>query len=704
MDTKIKTDRLRKYLEKVAPGIYDKRSSGLEGLPANDKEMSQLEGSLERLASKQELNTTESLGLEAIVHKKFRPAVFISDNTFTDLPEPWTHYGQSDIKQNIENAIPSIGRIELPSHLGIPFGGTGFVVGQGLIMTNRHVAEIFARGLGVHDLQFKTGLSAGVNFRKEKDLDDLDDLKVTRVEMIHPYWDMALLRVEGLSDSRKPLTLSTKNTEDLIGSDIAVVGYPALDRRNDIELQNDIFQNVYNVKRLQPGKIESARGILSFGNDVRAATHDASTLGGNSGSAVIDVQSGEIIALHFAGLYLDANFAVPTYELARDNKVTDSGAIFGGSIKSNADWVYRWAIADNITNKVETSGGNQQPPAGGGSGGDTNWHGASGSEISITLPLKITVSIGEQTSPSKVQLNDDQQNASEGIFGTPKIDDEEITQRAYHLSSALFLEQSEYKTITALTAAAASKLVYSDRELVESTCQSKFNFQSCQFLKNNNTECFVAFTGSTALVCFRGTQGVEDWISNLHLAEQATEFGMVHGGFLQGYLDINQQIERALSTSLAGKQIVLAGHSLGGALATIAASEWRDKYDIRSIYTFGQPAVGDRKFRRSMDIFTDRFFRVVNDDDIVTRIPPPYKHVGTKIKLPPTSHLETMEPISPTSFSGTTDEIISEADFYQLQNRLSPNKSSGLEGILPSIKDHSITQYLDKLMKQVIAT
>jgi hypothetical protein len=40
--------------------------------------------------------------------------------------------------------------------------------------------------------------------------------------------------------------------------------------------------------------------IASFENVVNAMTHDASTLGGNSGSAVIDVQTGQLVALHFA--------------------------------------------------------------------------------------------------------------------------------------------------------------------------------------------------------------------------------------------------------------------------------------------------------------------------------------------------------------------------------------------------------------------
>ncbi len=50
------------------------------------------------------------------------------------------------IRARIEAVIPSVGRIELPGQTRIPYGGTGFVVGPGLVMTNRHVAELFAEG------------------------------------------------------------------------------------------------------------------------------------------------------------------------------------------------------------------------------------------------------------------------------------------------------------------------------------------------------------------------------------------------------------------------------------------------------------------------------------------------------------------------------------------------------------------------------
>lgn len=64
-------------------------------------------------------------------------------------------------------------------------------------------------------------------------------------------------------------------------------------------------------------------------------THDSSTLGGNSGSAIIDVRTGEVIGLHFAGLYLRANYAVPTYELARDRRVAGLGVHFQGTVPAD---------------------------------------------------------------------------------------------------------------------------------------------------------------------------------------------------------------------------------------------------------------------------------------------------------------------------------------------------------------------------------
>ncbi len=137
------------------------------------------------------------------------------------------------------------------------------------------------------------------------------------------------------------LRLSVKSPEELLDHNVVVIGYPARDERNDVALQDRIFNRTYNVKRLQPGVIRARAKIQSFENTVNALTHDASTLGGNSGSAVIEVDTGEVVALHFAGEYLKANYAVPMYELARDSRVA-SRLNFEGTLPPTNDWAPAW--------------------------------------------------------------------------------------------------------------------------------------------------------------------------------------------------------------------------------------------------------------------------------------------------------------------------------------------------------------------------
>jgi endonuclease G len=154
--------------------------------------------------------------------------------------------------------------------------------------------------------------------------------------------------VAGLPADQVTLTLATAEPGDLLGREVAVVGYPALDTRNDLQIQNTVFRGLFNVKRLQPGKVGEPAGIRSFGRQVMSLTHDCSTLGGNSGSAVVDVQHGTVLALHFAGSYLVANYAVPAHALASDRRVVDAGVLFDQDVHPPAtvEWEDFWTLAD----------------------------------------------------------------------------------------------------------------------------------------------------------------------------------------------------------------------------------------------------------------------------------------------------------------------------------------------------------------------
>lgn len=287
----------------------------------------------------------EVSAMEAIILPDLRPAIDVVDGTFRATHLLWTKLNADKaIEARLLAAIPAIGRIGLPGQSRIPYAGTGFLVGRGLMMTNRHVASIFASGLGLRDLAFKPGWQADVDLLRERGRSETEMLTVTRVRMIHPWWDMALLEVEGLAATRAPLSLSIAAPEALVGREVAVIGYPAHDpSRNDPDVQQKLFEGVYGVKRLQPGKLAGIRAAESYGKPVEATTHDASTLGGNSGSAVIDLATGEVVGLHFGGRYLDTNYAVPAGALARDGRVVDAGVGFAGSAPGGTPaWAPAW--------------------------------------------------------------------------------------------------------------------------------------------------------------------------------------------------------------------------------------------------------------------------------------------------------------------------------------------------------------------------
>ena len=356
--------RLKRLLTQIAPGNSIEAVSrpdadaidrgGFESLGPDN--VAAAEAGLQKLAEDrvQEITPSEMLGLEAIVLPRNRPVALVRGDSYDDLDGPWVSLNGDVIKKRIASLLPLIGRVEVPSSPILPYAGTGFVVGQGLIATNRHVAQLFSQGRGL-TIRYRAG-DAAIDFKRQIDAPDDDRtayLSVRAVEMIHPYWDMALLRVDDLPTDRM-LRLSVKSPEELVDHNVVVIGYPARDERNDVALQDRIFNRTYNVKRLQPGVIRARAKIQSFENTVNALTHDASTLGGNSGSAVIEVDTGEVVALHFAGEYLKANYAVPMHELARDSRVA-SRLNFEGTLPPTNDWAPAWRSVEGADDSASAA-------------------------------------------------------------------------------------------------------------------------------------------------------------------------------------------------------------------------------------------------------------------------------------------------------------------------------------------------------------
>ena len=805
-----KTNRLKILLGRMAP-----RGGGLEAVSAGLESVLEGAGDIEPAVSAvrnlDSLHAGESLSpdelgqLEAIVLPRFRPALLISQGRFPTPPAPWTHLGDDPIRQRLETAFRSIGRVELPNS-PTPYAGTAFVVGPQLMMTNRHVAEAFAIGLGERSLVFRPGRTSAIDFGRELGQGRGTLLVVRKVVMIHPYWDMALLEVEGLEEQHPRLTLHSGAFDDLASreTEIAVVGYPAFDPRNpDTALQNQIFEGQYEVKRLQPGKLQPRLDFTSYKRLVRAGVHDASTLGGNSGSAVIDIQTGHVVALHFAGEYLKANYAVPASELAQDSRVVQAGVQFTPGAGPSEFYGKVWTDLENRESLVPSQsrgagsssaasrfpnshspatgsqgfggqgfggpglGGPVSASGGSGGGGRTDMNGGvsvslGGGPGSITfqIPLQITLSFGTPqvaTHPAgapggmvmgPVTSAGPETGPGAGAAATARFPTpgtavtggvpapggapgaeglfDRLRPRPQDPLSGFVLpalgDRGEFWQ-RAKSLALASRVAYWEPTLRTSqgqpslgTTLSAWGFEGSEFLSRGATQCFVAWTGDTVLVAFRGTTDLSDWLSNLKILDIDRSYGPVHRGFHGQFQDVADELGRRLDT-LPHTRLFVTGHSLGGAIATVAAAEWATRpVPPTGIFTFGQPATGHGRLVSFLtDSYPDRFHRFVNHRDIVPRVPPGYQHVGTLWKFDGAGQLaaDPRESAGAVASLAEEDETFPLSDFEALQRLLRGGTTlqdvlgggaaggPHTESLLPWIDDHAIEEYLKKIERQL---
>lgn len=263
---------------------------------------------------------------EAVVLAYGRPALFVRKNSF-EVPRSDIWSARLDAaREHLEAAIPAVGRIEVRNHPDFAWVGTGWLLDEdGVIVTNRHVAKEFAaRSDG--SFVFRKNpvgrtIHGSIDFREEHLGPDEELHEVAAIIYVAPDdgADVAFLKLRTRPEGAKPIRLA----QTMPGAaEVAVLGYPAWDgRRNPGSEMGRIFDNVYDVKRLAPGNLTT--------NDAHPhiALHDCTTLGGNSGSVVLSLASGEALGLHFSGRYKKSNYAVaaPTVQSLYDEKVKGAG-------------------------------------------------------------------------------------------------------------------------------------------------------------------------------------------------------------------------------------------------------------------------------------------------------------------------------------------------------------------------------------------
>ncbi|MCO6457829.1 MAG: trypsin-like peptidase domain-containing protein [Pirellulaceae bacterium] len=256
--------------------------------------------------------------LEAIIRRFGRPAYFVQHNTFDTTLAPSSSQEVNGIvneaKGLIDTAIPRVGRINLRNHRK-PWVGTGWVVARNVLVTNRHVVSEFAERSGDGYVFVETnGRTARAEFDTLREHGSGNELvfRLRTVLWIAPpanSYDVAFLSIDaqGENGESQPDPIDLMGEQELAEMPVerwtAVIGYPAFSPYNSAQDQQRIFEGIYDVKRMQPGQI-MAKGVNGIVN------HDATTLGGNSGSVVLDLTSGKAVALHFGGIEGDTNSAV----------------------------------------------------------------------------------------------------------------------------------------------------------------------------------------------------------------------------------------------------------------------------------------------------------------------------------------------------------------------------------------------------------
>jgi V8-like Glu-specific endopeptidase len=279
---------------------------------------------LKRFGVNAQLDPRQADALEAIVEQDgSRPTLPLSMEDRIDVTDAGLGQWESvtrKFEKQIAAVASAVGRIDLDNrHVG-----TGFVVDDRLILTNRHVLQGLAEpGPGGWTFQGQPTItfdanpteSRGRQFRIHKrvlltgpDPIDLYDLDLSKL-------DFAILECAGDGGAAFPPPLPLESDIDKVaaGRPIFTIGYPAAPQRGayEADVLNRLFHYRYGVKRFSPGEIDRGTGNAADQTGPTVFTHDATTLGGHSGSCVVDLGNDGrlVVGLHFAGIPGSANYA-----------------------------------------------------------------------------------------------------------------------------------------------------------------------------------------------------------------------------------------------------------------------------------------------------------------------------------------------------------------------------------------------------------
>lgn len=171
-----------------------------------------------------------------------------------------------------------------------------------------------------------------------------------------------------------------------------------------------------------------------------------------------------------------------------------------------------------------------------------------------------------------------------------------------------------------------------DPEKEEKKLKENVKFLRLKLIKtfdNNGSQAIFLENDKYIFLGFRGTEAtsIKDIKSDAKAVIKVCESGgKIHSGFDEAFSQLSIEIQTLLNEEkFTDKPLFITGHSLGGALATVAAKKLTHKGGIAACYTFGSPRVGDTDWTASIKT---PIYRVVNAADPVTMLPPGVEIIG----------------------------------------------------------------------------
>lgn len=290
-----------------------------------------------------------------------------------------------------------------------------------------------------------------------------------------------------------------------------------------------------------------------------------------------------------------------------------------------------------------------------------------------------------------------------------------LNRSGFNLDAAVFLAQ-------------ASQVAYNNADSTKNWSTNN-GFTKTAFFEKGETQGFWSIVDDEiGVLVFRGTSSPWDWVRDLRVFPVLHPWGLVHIGFLKGVESVDFALQEFANHAKRMKKIWITGHSLGGALALIAAAKLKMQGIVPTVYTYGQPRVGLSNFADRFNVeLPGQLYRFINQSDIVTRIPTLlYRHTGIPKRIVRPGVLESVEnlelitsppiialnriigtpttevsialeeAISPSAFPILMDidaPPLTESEFIELQGALDNTK----EGVIPFFGDHFISKYIELL-------